>query len=333
LFDLVAVLSFGGTMEEDRNKEPAERMRTIISSSDDESNAQFQPVSEPESEPEPELEPELEPEPEQNSQPQSQSLLDKLPHMKPASQAPPEVEQEETPSKPEATAPSAALDKLPRSNQPAEPLADQPATQPQMEELQAAQDMPRRERFLRALWTMASAISMIVNVVVLIFLVIAIWAYREIQVPEGLDATMVNKLLSGLYSNFEKMDRATIRTVIPVDAQIPLDITVPVQTTTQITLSETVNIPNAQVVINTGGLNINSTARVTLPAGTPLTVNLNFDLPVQDTIPVHLDVPVNIPMANTELHEPFVGLQDVVRPLYCLVDPNATGIDTQLVCR
>jgi hypothetical protein len=121
--------------------------------------------------------------------------------------------------------------------------------------------------------------------------------------------------------------------VIPVDAQIPLDITVPVQTTTQITLSETVNIPNAQVVINTGGLNINSTARVTLPAGTPLTVNLNFDLPVQDTIPVHLDVPVNIPMADTELHEPFVGLQDVVRPLYCLVDPNATGIDTQLVCQ
>jgi hypothetical protein len=205
--------------------------------------------------------------------------------------------------------------------------------QPQMEELPETTDMPRREKLLRALWTMASAISMMVNVVVLIFLVIAFWAYREIRVPEGLDATMVNKLLSGLYSNFEKMDRATISTVIPVDAQIPLDIIVPVQTTTQITLSETVNIPNAQVVINTGGLNINSTARVSLPAGTPLTVNLNFDLPVQDTIPVHLDVPVNIPMAETELHEPFVGLQDVVRPLYCLVDPNATGIDTQLICR
>ena len=129
------------------------------------------------------------------------------------------------------------------------------------------------------------------------------------------------------------MDRATIETVIPVDAQIPLDITVPVQTRTQITLSETVNIPNAQVVINTGGLNINSTARVTLPAGTPLMVDLNFNLPVRDTIPIHLEVPVSIPMANTELHEPFVGLQDVVRPLYCLVDPNATGLDTQLICQ
>jgi len=195
------------------------------------------------------------------------------------------------------------------------------------------QDVPRREKFLRALWTLTSLISMVVNVVVIIVLIVLLWAYRDIQLPEGVDTTMVNKLLSGLYSNFEKMDRATIETVIPVDAQIPLNITVPVQTTTQITLSESVNIPNAQVVINTGGLNINSSARVTLPAGTPLTVNLNFDLPVQDTIPVHLDVPVKIPMAETELHEPFVGLQDVVRPLYCLVEPNATGLDTQLVCR
>lgn len=195
------------------------------------------------------------------------------------------------------------------------------------------QDIHRREKFLRALWTIASVISMTVNVVIVIVLFVALWAYRDVKLPEGVDITMVNKLLSGLYSNFEKMDRATIKTVIPVDAQIPLNISVPVQTTTQITLSETVNIPNAQVVINTGGLNINSAARVTLPAGTPLTVNLNFDLPVQTTIPIHLDVPVNIPMAATELHEPFVGLQEVIQPLYCLVDSTASNLDAQTICQ
>jgi hypothetical protein len=227
-------------------------------------------------------------------------------------------------------APSADLSDL-APNKQTKQSTPEPVHQPV--ESKDSQDVPRREKLLRALWTLTSLISMAVNVVVIIVLIVLLWAYRDIQLPEGVDVTMVNKLLSGLYTNFEKMDRATIETVIPVDAQIPLDITVPVQTTTQITLSETVNIPNAQVVINTGGLNINSTARVTLPAGTPLTVNLNFDLPVQDTIPVHLDVPVKIPMTETELHEPFVGLQDVVRPLYCLVDPNATGLDTQLICR
>lgn len=292
-------------MNKDRNHEPGERLKTILSTDQDDEIVPLKSLSPS----------------------QTQSPLDKLPRLKPTEQLHSQVPVKEVASNPEAQASSADLSKLPQSKQveqPAEPSAPQST---------GVQDVPQREKFLRALWTLTSLISMVVNVVVIIVLMVLLWAYRDIQLPEGVDTTMMNKLLSGLYSNFEKMDRATIETVIPVDAQIPLNITVPVQTTTQITLSETVNIPNAQVVINTGGLNINSSARVTLPAGTPLTVNLNFDLPLQDTIPVHLDVPVKIPMAETELHEPFVGLQDVVRPLYCLVEPNATGLDAQLVCR
>jgi hypothetical protein len=130
-------------------------------------------------------------------------------------------------------------------------------------------------------------------------------------------------LLGGLYSNFVKMDQAKIATTIPVDAVIPLNIEVPVQKTTQITLAETAVIPNAHVRINTGEVNINANAVVTLPAGTPLMVSLNFPLNVQNSIPVHLDVPVDIPLSQTELHEPFVGLQQVVKPWYCLIEPNA----------
>ncbi|MGB7875931.1 MAG: hypothetical protein WBL25_16230 [Anaerolineales bacterium] len=308
-------------MEEDRNQEPGKRMRNIFSSNDDEANAQFQPKSEPESE-----------QPLQ-AQSQSRSPLDKLPRLKPSPQLPQQTESEETLPEPETPVSSVPLEKLPQSQLPSQQTMRKTDTQKQAVSPQPTPEMPRREKFLRALWTMTSVISMIVNIVLIIVLVIMFWAYRDIKMPEDVDITMVNKLLSGLYSNFEKMDRASIKTVIPVDAQIPLDIIVPVQTTTQITLSETVNIPNAQVVINTGGLNINSTARVTLPAGTPLTVNLNFDLPVRDTIPVHLEVPVNIPMAETELHEPFVGLQEVVQPIYCFVDPNASNLDGQLICR
>lgn len=299
-------------MEEDRNDEPTQRFKTILSADKEDPNAPPNPLPKT----------------------QSQSPLDKLPRIKSPAQAPPPVDAKAESPKPKSPVSLADLSKLPKRKQPVQqPVqqqVDQPDTPP--DNAQPKQDVSRGERFLRALWTITSLISMAVNIVVIIVLVVAFWAYRDIKLPEGVDITMVNKLLSGLYTNFEKMDRATIETVIPVDAQIPLDITVPVQTTTQITLSETVNIPNAQVVINTGGLNINSTARVTLPAGTPLTVNLNFDLPVRDTIPVHLEVPVKIPMANTELHDPFVGLQDTVRPIYCLVDPKATDLDTQLIC-
>ena len=303
-------------MEEDRNQDPRERFRNILDSDENELS--------PQSEPGPESQIPEQP----RSQPQTpaSSPLEQLPHRKPPVEISLPAAKETVAPEPKATV-SPVIGKLPQNKQPAQ-RTDMQAAKPQ-----AKQNMPRLERFLRALWTIASLISMAVTIVVIILAVVAFRAYRDIKLPEGVDITMANKFLGGLYANFEKLDRATIRATIPVDAQIPLDISVPVQTTTQITLADSVVIPNAQVVINTGGLNINSNARVTLPAGTPLSVNLNFDLPVQTSIPVHLDVPVVIPMAETELHEPFVGLQDVVQPIYCLVDPNATNLDVKLICR
>jgi hypothetical protein len=47
-------------------------------------------------------------------------------------------------------------------------------------------------------------------------------------------------------------------------------------------------------------------------------------------IPIHLDVPVNIPLRETQLHEPFVGLQQVVEPWSCLLEPNATFNGSQV---
>jgi hypothetical protein len=304
-------------MDEYRNQEPHERLRNILDSEENEISPQ----------PEPGLELQAHDQPKPQPQTPARSPLAQLPQRKQSVEAPPPAEKKTVAPKPKATASPAVTSQLPQSKQPAQQTAVQ-AVNPK-----SKQDMPRLEKFLRALWTMTSLISMVVNVVVIIVLVILVWAYRDIKLPEGVDITMVNKLLGGLYSNFEKLDRATIRTTIPVDAQIPLDISVPVQRTTQITLADSVVIPNAQVVINTGGLNINSNARVTLPAGTPLNVTLNFDLPVQTSIPVRLEVPVVIPMTETELHEPFVGLQEVVQPVYCLIDPNATNLDAQLICR
>ncbi|HSB01258.1 MAG TPA: hypothetical protein VLE49_11445 [Anaerolineales bacterium] len=178
-----------------------------------------------------------------------------------------------------------------------------------------------RFRFLPAFWTIASLMSITVNIILIVILLIVFQMLGAIQ---GTADDKVSGLLGGLYTNFVKMDQATISSTIPVDAVIPLNITVPVQTTTRITLAESVVIPNAHVRITTGAMNINADAVVTLPANTPLMVTLDFPLNVQNSIPIHLDVPVNIPLNQTELHEPFVGLQKVVEPWYCIVEPNAT---------
>ena len=187
-------------------------------------------------------------------------------------------------------------------------------------------------RFAPAFWTIASVLSLTINVVLIIVLLLVVLNVHHLNIDVNNLTKIPIDLLGGLYTNFEKMDRASIVTNIPVDAQIPLNINVPVQKTTEITLVQDAVISGARVRINTNTLDIDAPANVTLPAGTRLTVGLNFDLQVQDTIPIHVDVPVNIPLVKTDLHEPFAGLQDVIRPLYCLVEPNALNLSGAPVC-
>jgi len=179
-------------------------------------------------------------------------------------------------------------------------------------------------KFAPAFWTIASVISLAVNIGLLIALLVILQVLGGPKATMSLAQDQAAGLLSGLYVNFVKMDQATISTMIPVDDSIPLNIEVPVRATTRIVIAESAVIPNAHVRINTGGLNIDANAEVTLPANTPLVVSLDFPLTVQNSVPIHLNVPVNIPLNHTELHEPFVGLQKVVEPYYCFLQPNAT---------
>jgi hypothetical protein len=209
------------------------------------------------------------------------------------------------------------------------PKAAKPKAEPKAKPATPARTNYSEWRFLPTFWTIASVISMLVNIGVVIALIFVIYLLGGTRSALAFAQNQANGLLGGLHNNFVKMDAASIKAQIPVSANIPLNITVPVKTTTQITLAEAAVIRNAQVIINTGSLDINASATVTLPANTPLTVNLDFPLQVTDTIPVSLPVDVNIPLNQTELHDPFVGLQKVVEPYYCMLQQSVivNGID------
>lgn len=181
-----------------------------------------------------------------------------------------------------------------------------------------------------AFWTVTGLLSLLVNGVLIALLIYLFTTTALLQ--RNVSAAGTN-ILSGLYTNFEKMDRASITSTIPVEAQIPLALDVPIQQTTRITLASDATIQNARVRIATSTLNIDAPAEVILPAGTTLDVALAFNVQVQDQVPVHLEVPVNIPLSQTQLHEPFTGLQQVVQPWYCLIQPAALKLDGQPVCR
>ena len=182
-----------------------------------------------------------------------------------------------------------------------------------------------------AFWTIASVLSLTINVIVIIVLLAVLQNMRILKLGSLMD--IGNGLLGGLYTNFEKMDNAHITKTIPVNTTIPVQFELPLNQQTDVVLSQDVTIRRALVTVNTGGLNItNALATIVLPEGTILPVHLNLTVPVDTTIPVVLDVAVDIPLSETELHEPFSGLQEVVKPFYCMLNPTALRLDGQPVC-
>ncbi len=183
-----------------------------------------------------------------------------------------------------------------------------------------------------AFWTIASIISLTVNVVLLIVLLAVLLNIKKLNMGSALG--IGNNLLGGLYTNFEKMDRAHITATIPVETTIPVKFDLQLNQQTDVVLSEDVTITNALVTVNTGGLNITRAGTtIVLPQGTTLPVFLNLTVPVDTTVPVTLNVAVDIPLQQTQLHEPFAGLQDVVKPFYCMINPTAVNLDGQPVCK
>jgi len=182
-------------------------------------------------------------------------------------------------------------------------------------------------RGLRSFWTITSIFSIGAN---LVLFALVIGLLRAAGRPSGIGFD--SQMLGGLYASLEQMDLTHVRATIPLQTSFPLSVTSPIQTTTSIRLAQDVIIQEAHVKINTGGLNIDAPASITLPAGTVLSAALDFKVPLQTDVPIALDLPVDIAVRNTELHAPLSGLQAAIRPALCEASPRATSMGGQLIC-
>jgi hypothetical protein len=76
-----------------------------------------------------------------------------------------------------------------------------------------------------------------------------------------------------------------------------------------------------------------ASANIVLPQGTVLPIFIqNLSVPVDQKVLAELNVAVDIPLNETDLHEPFVGLQQVVEPYYCMVENQQVFVDGANVC-
>lgn len=231
------------------------------------------------------------------------------------------------------------MDALPKKDSPVSklPLKKTTASTPTPKPAPPAEKESKPSAFFGPrLWNFTSILLLGGNLILIIVVIalLILLSGTGMTIAKGTQLlTGLLDLPGGLYANFEKMDRASIKTNVVVNTEIPVQFDLQLNQQTDVVLSQDVTITNALVTVNTGGLNISrANTTIVLPAGTTLPVFLNLVVPVDTQIPVTLDVPVNIPLSQTELNEPFVGLQDVIQPLYCGLNPAATNLDGVSIC-
>ena len=252
-------------------------------------------------------------------------------------------DEDDAPKLPPSRQPSSSrnlMDLLPRAHVDASPTPEPtPAPPPPATKTRLGSGLRlkvQREALRPAFWDVTSWVSLIVDGI-LIGIVLTLGYYvwtLNAQVKELMSLTsMPVEAVSGLYTNFENMNIAHIRTSIPFNTEIPVQFDLQINQQTEVVLSEPVRINGATVSLVAGGsLLSNTPANIILPAGTRLPITLSLTVPVNKTVPVSLQVPVDIDLATTELGASFTGLMDVLEPIYCLLDPNAVDRNGISIC-
>jgi hypothetical protein len=172
-----------------------------------------------------------------------------------------------------------------------------------------------------AFWNVASLVSIIVNA---ILIAVIILLARDLFAIKHL---VSDQLIGGLYQNFVAMDNSHIVTniqvhdTIQVNDKIPVVFDLPLKQDTQVKLTKDTPVRNATIFLNGQAVPLD----IVLRKGTALNISLDLTVPVSQTVPVVLNVPVNlnvpvdIALDQTDLHQPFVGLQEVVAPYHSLL--------------
>src|SRR5262249_61690121 len=102
------------------------------------------------------------------------------------------------------------------------------------------------------------------------------------------------------------LQAAHIKTTIPLNQPLPLKglgVVVPVSQEPTVTLVDPVDLSldGADVNLGAGNQLHAQNIRIVLPPGTPLKIKLDMQIPLDDvTIPVKLNVPADIAMADAE---------------------------------
>jgi hypothetical protein len=175
---------------------------------------------------------------------------------------------------------------------------------------------------LPRLWKAMIITSFVVNLILMAVLIGAgyfYWSWKaEIASTTVGVQGFAHDNVAELRDVVQQLQAAHIRTTIPLNQPLPLKglgVVVPLHQEPTVTLVDPVqlNLDGADINLGAGNQLHAQNISLVLPAGTPLKIKLDMLIPLDDvTIPIKLDVPVDIAMNETELAPQFRRLGNVV---------------------
>jgi hypothetical protein len=151
---------------------------------------------------------------------------------------------------------------------------------------------------------------------VMILLVAAFVLWQQLPVLQALKDGLACDTVTGLNRLVGDFENAVITRTISISQTIPVRFDLPLDesTTVQLTQNVPLNRPTTMILPGGGG-RINGTVYLELPRGQSLPVHMRMTVAVDQQLPVQMEVPVSIPLKETELGGVIRQLKTLLEPL------------------
>jgi hypothetical protein len=187
--------------------------------------------------------------------------------------------------------------------------------------LKESKNPSKRNTRLTSFWKALILTSFIMNAILLLVILLLVgfviwWRDPLFSTVGGLTGFARNNVAE-LRNVVDGLEASTIRTEIPLDdVTIPIKLDVPVNQETVVELTEaaSVIVEGADIDLGLAG-RLRANVNLQLPVGTKLKIRLNMTIPIDQPLPLKdqgVTVPVEIPLAETELGPQFRRLGDLV---------------------
>ena len=151
---------------------------------------------------------------------------------------------------------------------------------------------------------------------VMILLLLAYGAWQNRSAVNAIQDGIACDTITGLNSLVADFEDAVITQTIYISETIPVLFDLPLDKNLDVRLTQDVQLNRpTSFVLPAGGGQINGTVYLVLPQGQILPVHMSTSIKVSQTLPVQMEIPVAIPLKETELGDVIVQLKRLLEPL------------------